>query len=239
MLEQIPQIEIPKWLANLTSSSMQNSTFPLRELLEDSLYYPCSGLCDGRPIEHLGGNIVSFLYVDNGHSEEDFMIKLRTTGFLGYHVLETRKVTKKDLTPNGWQSRLPTLEDDENPSLNDEVRPFFIWTVLERMCNYPENHGPVRFSFLYLCSDAVATFHALYLTNEIAPKAVAIIRPGWSWTDLKARNRIFAKSVLDSNPGGCPEYLLSDSEIPCWPEYTENLCTLEETGLTCFRNSYC
>ena len=231
MLEQLPQIEIPKWLTDLTSSSMQNSTFPLRKLLENSLYYPCSWF-DGKPIEHLSGNIVSFLYVDYFYSKEDFMNELSTKGFLGYHVLGSREVTKIELTPNGWQSRPPALEDGDNPSLACATKPFFIWTVLERMCNYSEDHGPVRFSLLYLCSDAVATFHALYLQNKIAPKAVAIIQPsGRNWTDFRDRDRIFARSVLDSNPGGCPEYLLVDSEDPCWQEYAENVCALEGVSI--------
>ena len=158
------------------------------------------------------------------------MNELNINGFLGYHVLGTREVTKIELTPNGWESRPPTLEDGDDPTrayLGAAQNPFFIWAVLERECEYSEDHGPVRFSFLYLCSDAVASFHALYLQNKIAPKAVAIIQPGWSWTDLKDRNRMFARSVLDSNPGGCPEFLLANSEIPCWPEYAEIVCALE------------
>ena len=235
MLEQLPRIKIPNWLTDLTPSSMKNGPIPLRKLLKHSLYYPCSCF-DGRPIEHLGGNIVSFLYVDYGHSEQEFMHRLSTIGFRGYHVLATRKVTKKELAPNDWKPKLPTSEDcDRNPFKTylswGETRPFFIWTVMQRNCDCSEDHGPDRFSLLYLCSDGVATFQALYLTNEIAPKAVAIIQPGMNWTDFKDRDRIFARSVLDSNPGGCPEYLLANSEIPCWGEYSEIVCALEGVSI--------
>ena len=234
MLEQLPRIEIPNWLTDLTASSMKNGPFPLRKLIINSLYYPCSGF-DGGPIEHLGGNIVSFLYVDYGYSEEKFMIQLRTIGFRGYHELATRKVTKKELTPSGWQPKLLlTPEDNLSRAYCDAQKPFFIWTVLQRNCDYSEDHGPVRFSLLYLCSDAVATFHALYLTNKIAPKAVAIIQQtGRNWTDLRCRNKIFARYVIDCNPGGCPEYLLDggDLESPCWPEYERNVCSFNSVGI--------
>ena len=237
MLEQLPRIEIPNWLADLTPSSMKNEPIPLRKLIENSLYYPCSGLDDGSPIKHLSGNIVSFLYVDYGKSEEDFMIKLRTKGFLGYHVLETRKVTKKDLTPNGWQPGPRPTPEDGNPLpayRSWAKKPFFIWTVLERNCDYSEGHGPIRFSFLYLCSDGVATFQALYLTNGIAPKAVAIIQPGMNWTNFEDRNQIFARSVIDSNPGGCPEYLLDKGslEYSCWrSEYKRYVCSFNGVNI--------
>ncbi len=232
MLEQLPRIEFPNWLADLTPSSMKDDPFPLKELIKYSLYYPCSSF-DDRPIEHLSGNIVSFVYVDYGHSEKEFMKKLRTRGFGGYHELATRKLTKEDLTPNGWEAEPPPTREDGNPSYeygNLANKPFFIWTVLERNCDYSKDHGPFRVSLLYLCSDGVATFQALYLTNKIAPKAVAIIgSDGFSmnWTKLRDRKKIFARSVIDSNPGGCPEYLLDGSctKKPCWLEYERNVCS--------------
>ena len=235
MLEQLPRIEIPNWLAGLTPSSMKDDPFPLQELIKYSLYYPCSEF-DDSPIEHLSGNFVSFVYVDYGHSEEKFMNKLRTRGFGGYHEFAVRKVTKEDLTPNGWEAKpLPTKEDG-TPSYTDDylvTKPFFIWTVLERNCDYSEGHGPDRISLLYLCSDGVATFQALYLTNKIAPKAVAIIYPNMNWTNFQDRNKIFARSVMDSNRGGCPEYLLDggNPKEPCWPEYETKVCSFDQVNI--------
>ena len=215
-----------------------NARFPLLKLLKNSLYYPCSGF-DDDPIKRLSGNIVSFLYVDYNRSEEEFMNWLSTNRFSGYHVLATRKVTKKELAPNDWKPKLPASEDcDRNPFKTylswGEKRPFFIWTVMQRNCDCSEDHGPDRFSLLYLCSDGVATFQALYLTNEIAPKAVAIIRPGMNWTEIKDRYKIFARSVIDYNPGGCPEYLLDggESKYPCWrPEYGIKVCSFNRVSI--------
>ena len=238
MLEQLPRIEIPNWLAGLTPSSMKDDPFPLQELIKYSLYYPCSEF-DDSPIEHLSGNFVSFVYVDYGHSEEKFMNKLRTRGFGGYHELATRKLTKEDLTPNGWEAEpLPTKEDGTPSDVYGNLanKPFFIWTVLERNCDYSEGHGPDRISLLYLCSDGVATFQALYLTNKIAPKAVAIIRSdgfAMNWTQLGDRNKIFARSVIDYNPGGWPEYLLyeGDPKKPCWREYEKKVCSFNKVSI--------
>jgi len=103
----------------------------------------------------------------------------------------------------------------------------------------PEGYGPYRFSLLFLGGDGVATFQALYLGNHAFPRGVAIIQDGYGfgfgWTPFRDRNRIFAKSVMES-PYGQPEVLLNggwseiDSYIhPIWPEYTKTVIQFRKT----------
>ena len=54
-------------------------------------------------------------------------------------------------------------------------RPFATWMVFERLPEFGEDHGPKRFSLLYLCADGVATYQALYWTHGVHPRAIAII----------------------------------------------------------------
>lgn len=226
MLAQLPEMTAPRWMADLSSTTVKNKPFSIHELLRDSLYYPGSGF-DGDPIKHLAGNILSFIYVDYGHSRDKFMEALEKPWFPKYEVVgQPRSVTEQELTPNGWPPDPPTLTYKE---------PFCEWVVFQRSADVPPGHGPYRFSLLYLCKEGVAAFRALYVANNIAPKSVAIIQAGASggnWTNFEDPKDVFATSVL-KNRAGQPEILLyggmgcQSYQKPCWPDYNTNVCFLK------------
>jgi hypothetical protein len=131
----------------------------------------------------------------------------------------------------------PAVESDshDNPNRYSEhvKQEFCFWTVFEREAAYPWHHGPPRFSFLYLCTEGVASFMGLYIRRGISPSAVAIIQSGYgfghNWTCFEDPTRALAKAVL-SNPAGTPEYLLYGGigpeyycnyyDVPCWSIYS-------------------
>jgi len=240
MLHELPEIPIPRWLTNLSSTTVMNEPFPLCELLHDSLYYPSSGF-DGDPVRHLAGNILSFIYVDYGHSHDEFMSALNTPGFRGYDLVVARSVSERELTPNGWRPTPPTRSDDDPFRYRDWIKkPFCSWSLFQRREDVPGSHGPLRFSLLYLCADGVAAFQALYVANSAFPKAVAVIQPGHAfggnWTDYTSPDQIFAKSVL-GNVCGQPEILLYGGigrrdfyREPCWPDYQTQVCFVDKAG---------
>lgn len=96
MLRQLQTIEVPSWLINLTPNAIMHAPLPLHELLCESLYYPSSGF-DGDPIKHLGGNVLSFVYVDYGHTHDAFVSALR---FTGYDLVAHRFVAWNELSPD-------------------------------------------------------------------------------------------------------------------------------------------
>ena len=106
MINQLPEISVPDWLAGISQSTITIDPFPLTQLLEDSLYYPSSGF-DRDPVKYLSGNILSFIYVDYGISHEEFENEIIKRGFRGYECVATRSVTEQELTPRGWRPRQP------------------------------------------------------------------------------------------------------------------------------------
>jgi len=240
MLHELPGIPAPRWLISLSSTTMANEPFPLHELLHGSLYYPSSGF-DGDPVRHLAGNILSFVYVDYGHSHDEFVSALETPGFRGYNLIAARSVTESELTPNGWRHTLPTRSDGDPSRYRNWIKkPFCSWSVFQRSEDVPDSHGPSRFSLLYLCADGVAAFQALYVANSAVPKAVAVIQPGHAfggnWTDYTNPEQLLARSVL-GNPIGAPEILLYGGigrrdfyREPCWPDYQSLLCFIDKAG---------
>ena len=240
MLKQIETMPMPDWLSALTAAAMHDDPFPLKALLKDSLYYPACGF-DGDPVKYLAGNIYSFIYVDYGYGRDDFTHAITEQGFQGYDLLASKSVRRRELSRHSWRAD-PLVDTNGYSTPSSDTRtPFFcIWSVFQRREDFDVEHGPERFSLLYLCEEGVAAFRALYLANSIVPRAVAVIQPGHgfggNWTDFTDPDRVLARTVL-GNPMGIPELLLhggiGDPEhyrMPIWQAYENLICFLDKSG---------
>lgn len=203
------------FLDELTPEMIQDNPFPVKEVLENSIYYPASGF-DGGLIRDCNVNrrnwgVNSFVYVDYHETEQRLQ---ETTKPRGYRLLGKRRLKEEELVPNGWRPQLPPNIDMRK--YQDTVcsfankRPFGTWLVFEREEGFGEEHGPERFSLFYLCADGVAAYQALYWSNNCVPKAIAIIQPGtgfgFNWTDFFRKGDPFYWTVKN-NPAGMPEYV--------------------------------
>jgi hypothetical protein len=197
MIAEIPASPEPKWLM---SAAEPLGPLPLVELLQDSVYYPACGF-DGDPIKYLAGNFHSFVYTDYGQDRAELI--RRFGEFRGYRVLALRDVERQEIIPgdlmlrNGYPRRVSWW-----------VRPWFaIWAIFERLEGFDRNHGPNRFSLLYIGGEGVLTFQALYHHHGAAPAVVTVIQPGHSfggnWTNFERGGGILARSVLE-NPTPAP-----------------------------------
>ena len=204
----IDQPAAPAWLRGFAVYIRVGSSFPLKRILKNSLYYPASEF-DGDPVKFFAGNIHSFVYADCGRSEEELLQALANPGFLGYEPIATRSVTAQELNWPELPSYLNETPVDSNLERFIELgwvkQPFCSWTVFQRCDDRPPSHGPARFSFLFLCADGTAAYQALYVANSIAPKAIAIIQPGWSY--FSDPEHVLASTVA-ANPAGKPELLI-------------------------------
>ena len=235
------------WLSNLTKKMIEEERIPLEEILQDSLYYPSSGL-DGDPVRHFSNLFNSYVYVDYGVTKKDLIAEL-DRGFNGYYLFASRDVTRDDLSFDSW--RPPVLRKDLTDYLKhcyermdvSPVHAFCKWMVFEKYDD--SKQGPSRFSLLYLYADGVFTFHALYSSRNISPKGIAIIQAGegfgGNWTDYREpKDPLY--QLVSTNKGGVPKYLIfggyarvirengwkiylewaaeeSFYDSPCWPEY--------------------
>jgi len=228
ILEAVP---IPDWLAGITSDSMASDAFPLHSILEGSLYYPSSGF-DGRPVQYLGQYIHSFIYADYGQSLEDLECRLDSEGsrFLGYEILGRRSVRQHELVPKGWRQIVMPGPGETPPRVDSMQNPYCEWFVFQRTEEYGEDHGPERFSLLYLSADGSAAYQALF--NETTPKAIAIIQPGTgfggNYTDFCDPEALFARSVRATG-SAMPEIMLNGGisyrsyyEDPVWSAEFDN-----------------
>jgi hypothetical protein len=198
---------------SITEQEIENGVFPLQEILDNSFYYPSSGF-DGGIIKDCNTKrrslkIVSFIYCDYATGELAFNDAQNT--FLGYKILGSRNVEKSELTPNGWQPQFPpNFNLQTYQKYKDDWKSFAKWIIYERDENHGEDHGPKRFSLLYIGGEGVATYQALYWSNNATAKALAIIQPGTgfglNWTDFTDRNGSLAW-VVNNNPNGKPKII--------------------------------
>ena len=208
MIPTLQRRLVPQWLAALRSLDH----LPLQDVLSGSLYYPASGT-DGGPVKYLGGHVHSFVYADYGIAEEDQQKAMAPgEGFVGYRILMQRKVGFDELYPKHCKPVQLRPEDGDPRLHQDWIKPpFAIWTILEREPGLKDDHGPHRFSFLFICDEAVTVFHNLYRANRRSPECLAIIQPGTgfgcNWTDFRDASKILAREVV-GNPAGKPRYLL-------------------------------
>jgi hypothetical protein len=201
------------WLAELTREKIEKGPLPLKELLENSLYYPSSGFDGGvvKDCNTVGSDhqITSFIYCDYAVGEQAFLDQ--RDSFLGYACIGNRRVFLNELLSSTWIPSLPpTLNRKEYSQYKDTWNPFVQWAVFERQVSRDRNHGPDRFSLLYLGGEGVASYQALYWGNKQRPKALAIIQPGHAfglnWTDYTEQGSPL-HWVVKNNPAGAPTIL--------------------------------
>jgi len=240
LIEHLPVMKTPGWLEKTTLDRILDGPFPFREILQDSLYYPACGY-DGDPVRYLAGNIYSFVYADYSISRQELLDDLENSGFRGYTMMGLRSINYKELVPDGWQVTRPRSVDGDPSKYRDWWKPpHCLWAIFERREEFPPSHGPSRFSFLFLCADGAAAYQALYCSNGLTPKAIAIIQPGHgmggNWTNFEDPTLILGRSVLQSSHG-IPEILLfggfcgrNHYKKPCWPGYGKLLCKLHKRG---------
>lgn len=199
----------------LTKDDIMNKPLPLSDLLFNSLYYPSSSI-DGGVIKYCNTKyqnekIVSFIYVDYS-TEEKFVFHHVNRDFYGYSIFAHRSIDADELDPN-YDPNIQSVERFRRtvrvPSgmIKD---PYCHWFVMEREDGFGEEHGPARFSLLFICGEGVATYMNLYNKKNIVPKAVAIIQPGHAfggnWTNFGDYNEPFA-TVMRANPKGMPQWI--------------------------------
>ena len=230
------------WLHKITAESMKTMAFPLQEVLTDSLYYPASWF-HGEPVALLFSRripiprtIQSVIFVDYGHTKDELMDALNERGFAGYKQIGIRDITENELAPHGWTPTVipQWMRTGRGPTSFYQKfikSPFAVWIVFEREAGYTDEHGPERFSFLYLCADGVAAYQALYHKNKKKPIVLVLIKGGWgfggNWTDFRKEQEIMHETVMH-DPDCIPEYVLQDGgDTPdnnhgaYWSEYTE------------------
>jgi hypothetical protein len=190
------------WLDEIDQQKMDSQELPLVSLLTNSMYYPACRF-DGDPIKFLGSSVNSFIYADYGVTQDKLAISI-AEGFKGYDVFCEREVRESELKVS-MEVTNPSLIDCQREGIESKQwwiqKPFAHWCVFQRKEDYAKEHGPSRFSLFYICADGAATYQALYVSHNLAPKILSIIQPGHgfggNWDNYFHQKSVFYKVVMD------------------------------------------
>jgi hypothetical protein len=239
MIPELPTQKVSTWLESAIEYAINGKEpeFLLRDILQDSLYYPACGL-NGTPVKYLTGNIHSFIYADYMVTKKEFLKNLNGTdegcGFKGYRSLFQREIKREEIVPYNWSSAILPLFLFHQRIQNIESRceAFGHWSIwLKEEGTYSDD--PLRaFSFLFFAGEMSAIYQGLYCRLSIAPTVLSIIQPGalggeWERVDC---DESFFKEVVASNSADFPPYLLYGGlgyrrgpqppyQEPCWSNY--------------------
>ena len=214
---------------------LTSENLPLDSLLHNSVYCPASGY-DGDMIRLFNKilkdkGVRSFVYCDY-NSSEDKVVSLAKEHMRGYRVLAHRAVSPDEFsTPNHPSPNFLPIE------VKTGTRSFIHWFIFERKESFTPDHGPDRFSLLYICGEGVSTYDILYNSRDIVPKCVAIVQPGFgfggNWTDFDDVNG-HLRRCMDSNSHGLPAMIvrggnwdkswMRDYDDLGWSEYQPGIC---------------
>ncbi len=228
MLPELTESPVPSWLAN----AKLEDPIPIGQLLSGSVFYPASGF-DGRPVKYLAGFSHSFVCADWHISRQEVLANLDS--FKGYRLLFSRFVEKEELCFNSYRA-IPfkttyymgefkqTTDHPQHIHWPRGFQPFAEWAVYERLPGFDKDHGPERFSLLFVGGEGVKTFQELYLSNNCTPSTLVLIKSDaftGNWTQFFDPQRVLARCVTQ-NPAGSPEYLLAqygDDKTSPWPTW--------------------
>jgi hypothetical protein len=202
-------------LDSLTRNSILFDDPPLvNELLIDSLFYTSSGIDTGVIKDCISLrqdlNIKNFLLCDYGITKQTLDREGLRIG--GYFTLGSRTIDISTLIPNSWNPEIPPRVDPEEyfKYYDKTIIPFAVWTVFQKARYNINTESPNRFSVIFICGEGAATYQALYWSNNIKPKALAIIQPGsafgGNWANFTDEDGAFGW-VVKNNPAGLPEYI--------------------------------
>ena len=206
--ELLTVMERPAWLTEIINGNVPES-FPLKDILHDSLYYAGSGL-DGTPIKYLVGNVYSFVYADLLVSKEEYLRDLKEKPPIGYEMVYEREVFNSDIATSQDVPLPFEITEEESINLENCQRgcvPFGHWSVWKHM------ESDLAFSLFFLRGEICAVYQGLYVQNKEVPRYLAIIQPGHGdgvlgWEDIRRDNCHFRQLVM-GNPAGVPEFMIS------------------------------
>ena len=219
------------YLQQLDADKIRNCEFPLKKILKDSLYYPACDI-DGELIRYCNMHfdrlgICSYVYADYGTGRA--RLEENLDRFRGYHLIASRDLTPAEVGADK-PLRIPKgIDLEEYRQYQNSWQPFAKWAVYKRDAEYGEEHGPKRFSLLFLGAEGVAAYSGLYLANGIVPKAMAIIQPGHAfglnWTNFTDPSAPLTRTLLMGR--SLPEYIFYGglgyyeyNNLP-WPGYQQ------------------
>lgn len=181
----------------------------IEKYLREAVFYPCAGL-DGTPVRFLGHRFQRYIYADYHVTRESFERACELNGFLGYRVSSIRELDVQSVFQASWKELAGTYSSIFKQLHFDWTNPFILHAKFERLADFPDKHGPSWFELIFVCCEAITTFHSLFSKRGITPKCLVYIRPGTAFGGNFSAYSEVLERVMRANTAGMPEFVLYD-----------------------------
>jgi hypothetical protein len=192
LAEKRAEHSVPTWLLEICESRLLPEAIPLRSILENSCFYPASGL-DVKPIEIASGISHSFIYCDYNISSEE-LLDFISNRISKYKLICSRFICKEELVPRNWTPEIPRDFDlshgaDTLRLAQGNCELFAHWSILKEEVDPDSGIKDGNcISVLFISGEALACYQGLYLRNKAVPRILSIIQPGHTlggnWTNF-------------------------------------------------------
>jgi hypothetical protein len=211
---------MPRWLFEYGPGSR----FPTREFLRSRVvYYPGSGF-DGQPAKLFGSShsAHSFVYVDYGVTRESLAAQLEDTdhGFSGYRPGPSVSVCGRDLLDAWKEPHFELGEGQPSTRLDPTADECGFLQILDRESGLTDDHGPSRLAILFLITDGIAAYDALFCQTPDRPPPFAVLLHDHGFGgnyDRFGKDGLLAR--VAERAGVFPEYLLVAKHTQAWDGY--------------------
>ena len=226
VLAQSPE-DVPAWLL------APNPCFGRREFFNArTVYYPGSG-DDGQPVKSCAKAHAAhtFIYVDYSVEQRDIARWIRDPeiGFRGYAVLDGRPVEADTWRPGGWSAH--TVRSEVRRDASRFASPTAWLAVLDRKEGYNADHGPERLGVLFIQTDGVETFDALYCQGDGTPAPYLVVAQNHGGIPDFGNRGLLA--CLATEADRRPTYLLVADNTDPWAGYLDVGAEPEPGGARC------
>lgn len=178
--------------------------------LQESCFYPCAGR-DDRPVQALWEEVRTFVFADYGRdAQEGFGDLLMGLYEEGFDLATSGSLSSEEVL--GLPEWPETFHRENRPEVQRgfwDVDPWAEWIDLS-------DHEGRTGGILYLGTEALAAYEAVYASRAVAPRWLALLRPGCGlgggWTDFWSDAPFL--DLLEGNPAGMPKGLLCDDYRP-------------------------
>ena len=161
---------MPLWLKNYK----KGDKLDFDEILSHRVvYYPGSYL-DGQAVRtfNKAHYAHTFFYVDYILKKERLTEELfKDEAFIGYKLYDLREVSQDELLPRNWTPPQlePEIVEASKEFVEESQKPYCLLAIFDREDKYTNDHGAERFAIIFLFADAIAAYHAMFISQKRVP----------------------------------------------------------------------
>lgn len=227
-LEELPE-QLPLWLEEFRPGDR----FDRAAFFSSRVVYYPGALRDVHALRLFSStrSAHSFIYVD--YSVKGIFIESALRRLVNelnsYDIVSRIELSKEDLNPGGWQPH--SSRPYSQSYLRSSFGPYGFIAIVEREPSHSARSGVKRFAFMYLSTDGIATYDALFCQGDGTPPPFAVLLQDHGFGgnyNLFGHGGLMEEVALSQD--ALPQFLLVGDNTLAWDGYARIEGLIPEPG---------